>query len=40
MINTVNTYLLHSIPAMVEQSLWFFGNAIAESRMLRDAVLS
>jgi hypothetical protein len=28
---TLNIFLSHSNPAMVEQSLWFFGNAIAES---------
>lgn len=39
-LNTVNSYLLHSIPAMVEQSLWFFGNAIAEGRQLRDLVVN
>lgn len=36
----MNTFLTHSNPAMVEQSLWFFGNAIAESRSLRDYIIN
>lgn len=39
LVSIVNTYLTHSNPAMVEQSLWFFGNAIAESKGLRDHII-